>query len=676
MKNKKSLINKLFCIVATLYCASFFAQNTYAEHTLSLSTSGSQVIDVSSAGDRTSISEMEINVVTSCQAGYNLSLSSSVSDNNLYLNGDPNNNAIGQFFSPSDGINSLVSSDNTWGYYLPDSAEELPTANSVFSAVPTFGDIAILKTPFQTASFASIDDTFSIYYGVKISSDLTSGAYTMTKDDNQVTGSLVYYATLPEDCFRYTIEYNPTGTNTGLPITGTGTIQNQHIAEGVEDTITTEAYGNPTVDGTPYYFIGWNTAQDGSGTSYVGGQSIIDLATPGTTIILYAQWTDCPSEHICYNKNHEDAIGKMGQQEVESNVEETLIASNYYLPRYGFIGWSEDPDAAIKLVNNEATNIYGPNETITTGDLSIEGMNLYAVWLEATEQLQEWNGCDNLIVGDVIALQDARDDNAYGVAKLADGHCWMIENLRLDSEDSIEEKASLAQGYNQSFVGLASAEDNYFADVSSSNSLYSTNGSTGNMIYGDNIGSRFPRYNNSNTIIGDEEPSDAKSKIFSYGNYYTWTAVVANTTASFNMNTATDDTSICPTNWRVPRGGNKDIETNSDFWTLVVESINGGVKPNNYSSFDRSYYTGSTEGKPIFNILKSFPNNFVQSGYYNDSSPSNRGVIGGYWTSVASINNGAYLLNIRTNRVDPGTAFSQKYYGYPIRCLYDGNQQP
>ena len=40
-----------------------------------------------------------------------------------------------------------------------------------------------------------------------------------------------------------------------------------------------------------YFFTGWNTQADGSGTSYTDGQSVTNLAGSGETVTLYAQWT-------------------------------------------------------------------------------------------------------------------------------------------------------------------------------------------------------------------------------------------------------------------------------------------------------------------------------------------------------------------------------------------------
>ena len=90
------------------------------------------------------------------------------------------------------------------------------------------------------------------------------------------------------------------------------------------------------------------------------------------------------------------------------------------------------------------------------------GLALYAIWVKSAGIMQEWNGCAGLNKGDVTALTDARDNDTYAVAKLADGKCWMIENLRLDNTADHNTDGSLSQGYNPSFIGLADPESANF----------------------------------------------------------------------------------------------------------------------------------------------------------------------------------------------------------------------
>jgi|GEM_PF-2786276 len=270
------------------------AGNVSAASTISVSSSGAQSIDVlpGSSGSGTSIGVDEITVSTTCRAGYNFSLSTSVNDNNLYLNGSNSNNESGKYFTPADGTTTLDSSTNTWGYYYNSSAPTTaPTSANTFLAVPTLSSTAaIIKTPATTASSTDITDTFNIYYGVSASSNLTPGTYKMIPDTNNsnADGSIVYYVTMAQNCLPYTVVFNPTSTAGGTTVTGTGTMESQTIQPGVATALSSNTFTAPT----GYKFDGWNTAQDGTGTSYTDGQSVTDLTTGGTSITLYAQWKE------------------------------------------------------------------------------------------------------------------------------------------------------------------------------------------------------------------------------------------------------------------------------------------------------------------------------------------------------------------------------------------------
>lgn len=63
---------------------------------------------------------------------------------------------------------------------------------------------------------------------------------------------------------------------------GSGSMSNQSITSGTATTLTSNAFSR-----TGYSFTGWNTAANGSGTSYTNGQSV--TITAGMT--LYAQWS-------------------------------------------------------------------------------------------------------------------------------------------------------------------------------------------------------------------------------------------------------------------------------------------------------------------------------------------------------------------------------------------------
>ena len=456
---------------------------------------------------------------------------------------------------------------------------------------------------------------------------------------------------------------------------GSGKTKNQFIKTGTSTNLNANNFTR-----SDYKFVSWNTAANGTGTTYSNSQAVTNLAAFGQTITLYAQWEQsCDPGYICYRANGSNVSGTMGKQIVASSTTSiSLVASNYNRSGYGFAGWNTKADYS--------GSFYGPQQDIffTAGQYSgaNRGLDLYAVWVASQGNLQNSSTVSTVCGGlttaqtngtatlaSVSALTDQRDNQTYAIAKLADGKCWMIENLRLESQYTTSStNKSRSQGYHSSFTGLASAEATTpFSNVTTANSLYSINGSTTNTISGSNQSARFPRYNNTNTASRASNPTSDAGDMYSYGNYYTWAALVASTYDNTANNSSVTGTSICPTGWRLPRGGDKNNATNNDYWRLN-NSLNGST-PANTSSETRPYYTGSTEGVNASRRIRSFPNNFIRSGSIFNGSTLNQGATGVYWTSTSASGNTAYYLSLTNNDVYPGTNYHYKYNGWTARCL-------
>ncbi len=422
---------------------------------------------------------------------------------------------------------------------------------------------------------------------------------------------------------------------------------------------------------------------------------------------------DCPASSVCFAPNADDVVGDMssigtiaasskaGKNNAQLNSSTQLISPNYYRPGYGFAGWSTEYDATIA----DNPTIYGPNEWVSTRpatggvDISNNGFILYPVWIESTGSLQEWNGCNTLTaapadgsratLSSVTALTDERDGNVYTVARLADGKCWMIENLRLNAENSVGiSNIAKAQGYAQSttygnFIGLPDSEDDFYASGTAINSLYSSNGST--LV---NIGSnhfpsyRIPRYNNNNINIGGKNASgtdliashngnsNTAYQWYSYGNFYSWPAAVADTSFQESNSGSITNTSICPLGWRLPTGGETPNSPASDFWELTVNRLMGGVQPEVANG--SVHYYDSTNGREASDKLKTFPNNFVYAGFHSGSYTQRRYSEGWYWTSSymgGNYNFSSYGFNIYGYIVYPGNIIESRDHGYSVRCI-------
>ncbi len=189
-----------------------------------------------------------------------------------------------------------------------------------------------------------------------------------------------------------------------------------------------------------------------------------------------------------------------------------------------------------------------------------------------------------------------------------------------------------------------------------------------------NVGYRMPRYNNQNTSSRSTNPSSGNNSIYSYGNYYTWAAAMANT-EELNNSSIDVYTSLCPANWYLPSGGGKtSIEDyRNSFWNLIVQSLNSGVYPANYNNTTNPYYSGSSEFDSISKLIRSYPNNFVYSGVINNSLLSGRGSNSYYWTASASDVNYAYGTMMNSSSLYPGTYNAWKYFGETVRCRRVGS---
>ena len=516
----------------------------------------------------------------------------------------------------------------------------------------------------QTADIATgtADSGGTSSWSMKIG--VTTGTYTpiiagSSSDTERQSGDIDYsgWAAVPSAYAR--VAYRNSGTD----------ISNGNVsAEGASLTTTYAAYISPTQQSGNY-----------------AGKVKYTLVHPANEIPLSAQATR--SGRICYYPNGGNVEGAMGCQTIPSSgtslgvtpTSAVLLASNYSREGYGFAGWSTTYDYS------DDTGFLGPQEyiTFTEGQYSGSnpGLSLYAHWVRTAGDLQSWSGCSSLTSGAVTALKDRRDNEVYAVAKLADGNCWMIENLRLENTNSDNATGAMAQGYGGQFVGLADPETSWMTSTNytTPNSLYSTDGANNTINLGTNdAGNRIPHYNNTNT------PTDVSSRpqgptknsainstsnagMYSYGNYYTWSAAIADTSYYNDSNQSITTTSICPSGWHLPQSGSKANIAVSDFWKLSRATI--GYDPANFAN-DSFYYTGTSEGTGASDAMRAYPNNFVYSSKI-DQSIYNRGFQGHYWSSTGGLNNYGYCLYLDSSTLAPAYAL-YRHYGGTVRCMISG----
>ena len=232
---------------------------------------------------------------------------------------------------------------------------------------------------------------------------------------------------------------------------------------------------------------------------------------------------------------------------------------------------------------------------------------------------------------------DARDNEEYIIARLADGNCWMLDNMRLDLTDST--------------VLNSLTTDNTNADSASLTGLKTGNRSAGNR-YASSGFEIWDSNHTTNQYYRAKANADYKNTTTtSYGAgsgkigvYYNYCAASAGNYC-YNSVAGIDDTStlqdaqydICPKNWRIPTS-----TADGEYQALYV-----------------AYSSNATD----FKTALSTP----LSGYFNSGSASNQGSRGTFWSSTWEDANSMKHLTVGSF-VSPSSS-SSRGFGYSVRCL-------
>lgn len=359
-------------------------------------------------------------------------------------------------------------------------------------------------------------------------------------------------------------------------------------------------------------------------SSYVAGKyskSFVVTAIANAPIV-------CEAENICYIRNGQNIDGgSLEDQEAPNRSNVSLQAPNFKRSGYGFTGWNTQPDGS--------GTSYGPNETINVGETTNAGLILFADWKESSGDLQNWTGCEEMAIGETIALTDNRDGNTYAIARNADGACWMMENLRIDfSNPNVEITSSNTNNPTNEFMNIVNqhpASQNWFCDTDVERCI--------NQFY----------YNSDNVKM------DSDLAYPSYGTYFNWYAATAGNGMYSNTNpdvpVAGD---ICPVGWRLPTGN--DME--SDLVLLDIALGGDGLNSTTEVASKR---------------WRKYPANYMLSGQFKGSARTDVGVSGNYYASNPSTNVRAMNLWLLKNKVSFNANAAVKHRGQSVRCIIKNN---
>ena len=290
-KNKSfgfySIKSGFFAVLLTFIISLFLVNSSFAvSYSATMTTSGPVIL--SSKPNSVAIDDSEINVITNCKGGYNLLLSTSTVDNNLYLNGDSNNNQDDEKFIPTNSSNSLKNNIGTWGYHFSSSE---PNADSIFQPIPGLNNQkAVIKTLNSTISSGTINDSFSIYYGANVKRGTQAGAYSLPIDPNtNAPGTLSYYLTINPYCTDIDISFNQNLDGAAAEDTD-DSLANFPSSEDITINLDSLTLPDQTPTRNGFIFEKWNTMPDGNGDSYFPNDTLTISDRLNSQITLYAIW--------------------------------------------------------------------------------------------------------------------------------------------------------------------------------------------------------------------------------------------------------------------------------------------------------------------------------------------------------------------------------------------------
>ena len=566
--------------------------------------------------DSAQLSKQSINVSveTNAPGGADLYLSMANSTNALHLNGDTTSTAPAiEATASSVAANSLAA--NTWGY---------STDDQTYSAVPTTAsDPALLANvdgeTTGTTSGSVISASIPVYYAANVDTSIPAGSYSNRMTYSAVVdGGIITNATLTK------IEIDGAEVDTMQP-------EVENTLE-VTTNLMTNTYGTPRV---------YLETTDPAGYQECGGVVVSRNESGYMTITCKATPTQAATGvtlHIVPKGSSDDRFCTDGTYPANSSQCEA-----------GDWKW---------------------------GSFTITGLSISAPSFMSLTYMQEISpaACEAATEGDTKQLIDKRDQKKYWVAKLADGNCWMTQNLDLDlngrtlkpSDSDVSEEWN----YNGSWYNSAAEGSTAFKAIQAWDlGEYVKTSPTATTNCGDittNLSACPSQFTSvagmtpyTEDVNGGKLPAEnvavsdsSYDAHYLVGNYYSWPAATAGSGNDVsNSGDATD--SICPANWRLPLSSSTYNETPGSFYYLL----------NQYG-----LTSSPTSGN---NNITTSPLYFVRSGhvYPRRGCLGSAGYDGDYWSGRANSSDYAYELYFYLSYVSPSSSYTYRYRGQSVRCV-------
>ena len=257
------------------------------------------------------------------------------------------------------------------------------------------------------------------------------------------------------------------------------------------------------------------------------------------------------------------------------------------------------------------------------------------------------NGYDYQPGGNIVpstTIRDSRDEQEYTIRKLADGNCWMTENLRLGKNGPLtlnSENSNLASGRTFNLPAATTVPG---------------------PSWGNQQEYPFVYYREDNPGASPSGPSGLY-------NWYTATAGARDASGNSLM---TEETglavdSVCPKGWKLPINGGIDMD--KSYGKLVY--VYTGATGNSSADTETSSAQAAINEERI-NKLLAKPTEFVYSDYYNYGGTLYSRPVGRYWSASVYSASNSRRLNFNTNGTTRGLSpqdGNSKGYAFAVRCV-------
>ena len=521
---------------------------------------------------------------------------------------------------------------------------------------PTFG-----KSTTQTAT---------------VTSDHFTG-YTLTIAGSNDTGRLVGSNDNTKYLSSITTPLTESQFNTDAHNDQWGFLPSSLYNASTSTTITNTDYQPSPIHTTPTTMDVTNSPTDNDGNDYT--LALASRISPNMSLDSYGQTfvLAATGNGYDYHIGYTDTMTTIPADQYETGASSNTVQISSIVPRkdgYVFTGWCTQvtTNTSTGTTCPSGTDTYQPGDTITLDGDSANNIQLYAIWAKGYDtfadafaaihasqtsgyyRMQDMTSeiCDSIVIGSPYTtadiakntLIDTRNNKTYLVAKYADGHCWMRENLNLTMTAGVGVEAyDFATGnpftYTPEQYGTTQTTAGIPWALDASDGARSYGGDKDKYIGGMNI-------TEAGTVKDTGDPYER------IGILYNWAAATAQTGEQArnagSSGGAEVKTSICPKGWKLPsNGGDYSFGTLMGSYSLPTTNQTQG-------------YSGQLQNPLNFNRLGLYE--------YSDGTLLHRGTGGWFWTSWGYSYDGATPFRFNSTAFVPHSAYS-KGDGFSVRCV-------